>query len=182
MNSLLFHGADLLDISAGRLKAITDDIQNLSAAIMRDQDEAFAAIMKRARLDPVVLDKAVATTEQAEVSGGRELQCIVTLPFTGSPDLFRSRPSSFTLNPPQGELDGNKIVFSAVFPNSIDQEQIRAWRGQNVANIESWLGFANADAEAHNVAAAGRTREEYGRRRENLNRIETLNKELGEGV
>jgi hypothetical protein len=172
----------LIKIHEDRDNLVTTYVQDLSISDIQDQERAFDMVTKRALLEPVLLNRDAAKTLSDEVDGGRSLQFTVKIPFTGAPELLRTRPSSFTMSPPPGSVGGGFVEFGATFPSTVDQDSVKAWRRKIVEDIDKWLVSANHDAEAHNEVVKAAARSEYRRRLENLVRMNQLDEELGAGI
>lgn len=62
----------------------------------------------------------------------------VEIPFTGEPEVFRIQPTTFSLNPPRGDIRGNTLVL-AVQGSRLDPEAVRPQIDQQIESITSVL-------------------------------------------
>jgi hypothetical protein len=79
----------------------------------------------------------------------RGYRIVVRIPFTGDSAVFELRPSSFTYNPPVGEVVEDELTYTLDYPHdsppNID-EQVNDF----VGTVQQWLGFARGDIESFN--------------------------------
>ncbi len=76
--------------------------------------------------------------------------CIeVTVPFSGDPQTFSIQPTSFTLNPPKGDVRSNSLFFS-ISGIDMESEQVRSQIDRTLADVESYLESLRSDADSFN--------------------------------
>jgi hypothetical protein len=80
---------------------------------------------------------------------------VVHVPFDGEADVFKFRPSSFTLNPPRARVTDRDVFVSVEYPRD-SQPDIDGQVNGVVDNIEHWLHSARQDIEAFNAGLEGR--------------------------
>ena len=131
MTNFLFRGADLRDLLAGQEQAISKEIGSSSEdrVLNTSAEELCNYFVGKYRIDPLEIDEAgievdygdaqidvSQRVEYAVFDRGRPTHVTGTrvtflVPFSGDPELFKCRPSTFSLNPPRGVVRGNELVF-----------------------------------------------------------------------
>lgn len=94
----------------------------------------------------------------------------IAIPFTGDRDLFRWRPSTYSMNPPRAEVGPTSlsIVISAV---KLAQHEIKGTVERTIASIESYLSTMRTQAAEWTSRAPALAREMIqGRKKELLER------------
>jgi len=100
------------------------------------------------------------------------------VPFEGNPELFKCRPSSFTLNPPQASIDGNEVVLT--YPRlDHDKAAIEADFRSDLSAIEKYLNWINAGVQAFDESIKDKARVRLEARREKLLKDQGLVADLG---
>jgi len=69
----------------------------------------------------------------------------VEIPFTGEPEAFRIQPTTFSLNPPRGDIRGNTLVL-AVQGTRLDPEAVRPQIDKQIESITSVLNHLQSSA------------------------------------
>ncbi|WP_371435196.1 hypothetical protein [Polaromonas sp.] len=78
-------------------------------------------------------------------------QVVVHIPFAGDPELLYSRASTFSMNPPRADVDGNEIVLK--FESPADQPRdVRPMVDQTLAVIEEHLKWQDPMISGHNAS------------------------------
>lgn len=78
----------------------------------------------------------------------------VRVPFSGDPDLFEYRPSTYTYSPPRATVSkrDSAVTFTITVPHdTADGENIRTELDRQVANTESYLAWIRGDCAAWNA-------------------------------
>ena len=73
----------------------------------------------------------------------------LTIPFDGDGDLFKLKPSKFTLNPPRGRVSANTLLFSTVVEH-IDADAIQGEIDKFVSTVQMFLEWVRVDCEQWN--------------------------------
>jgi hypothetical protein len=141
------------DIEAEVAKAPEDHL------LQADEDEWVDALVERYRVDVPELQREqwwmdepaeitidvrsdfsraiIDYSRPALVAGVR---VVVHVPFTGEADVFKFRPSAYTLNPPSGaEIRDGEVVVAVSYPADASRD-VRAEAEGVLASIEKWLG------------------------------------------
>ena len=89
------------------------------------------------------------------------------VPFTGDPQLFKCRPSTYNLNPPRATVRNNELVF--VYERTTqDAAAIEAEFERDRKNVRDYLGWIAPDVEQFNATLRGKTSQYITARREKL--------------
>ena len=100
------------------------------------------------------------------------------LPFTGDPQLFKCRPSTFTLNAPRAAVGANELVF--VYDRTTqDAPNIKVEFERDKENLKASLGWVAHDVEEFNSTTRGKARQLINARREKLLQDRGLVEEFG---
>jgi hypothetical protein len=92
---------------------------------------------------------------------------VVHVPFSGDPEVFFLKPSSYTLNPPYASISGSDLLAVIEYPNDAPQD-IAAQVDGTVTAVQQWLGFAANDANGHNSSLRNEALGAIERRREQI--------------
>lgn len=71
------------------------------------------------------------------------------VPFTGDKDLFYYQPSTYTLNPPRGTVDGEELIFTYTHTNE-SPETIQASFQSDLGSVKSYLTTVANNVEPFN--------------------------------
>lgn len=74
---------------------------------------------------------------------------VVHVPFEGDPGVFSLRPSSFTLNPPRGQVIDGDLVLTIEYARDTEPD-IDGKVNTFINSVTQWLGFALGDSDAFN--------------------------------
>ncbi|MFQ5714940.1 MAG: hypothetical protein ACE5GU_12990 [Candidatus Scalinduaceae bacterium] len=105
------------------------------------------------------------------------LQITVSIPFTGDTNLWKCKPSTYTLNPPRAQVqtdyrDTNRGHLNLVFRKPSDTvgdgQAIRNELCTAIRDIQTWLGYIRKDVEAHNKQLESTIRQAISARRDRL--------------
>jgi hypothetical protein len=77
-------------------------------------------------------------------------EVVVRTPFTGTPDLWSTCPSSYTYNPPRGRIAGASLEFIFQCETQPNWETIRAETSQRLVHVKQWLKNLNPEVEQAN--------------------------------
>jgi hypothetical protein len=102
----------------------------------------------------------------------------VEIAFSGDPQMFRVRPSTFNHNPPTGVITGSTISINIWGDNLIGEavrQKIDAW----VADVKQWLDWQRGSFQGFNDAIAREARQAIEHRRAKLLQSQNLVAGLG---
>ncbi len=105
---------------------------------------------------------------------------VITVPFTGNPKVFNSRPENFanTLQPPLALIKSAALVF--VYDQiEIDEDTLKAGHNQDLAKVKTYLGWLAADANAFNSSLHQFSSEKIQNRRTTLLKAHRAASKLG---
>jgi hypothetical protein len=102
----------------------------------------------------------------------------VSVPFEGNGEAFDVQPSSYTTNPPYGEIRGGKVVLR-IEGVDLKAERVRAEIDRTLADIQSYLTNLRKDVEVFNGQINKVAREAIERRRQKLLADQNLVTALG---
>lgn len=60
----------------------------------------------------------------------------ITVPFTGEAETFKIQPTTYTLNPPQAQIEGDTLTLT-LQGTALDAAQLRAEIDRRLASINS---------------------------------------------
>lgn len=92
---------------------------------------------------------------------------VVHIPFEGEGDVFKLRPSSFTLNPPRGRVQSEELVLTIEYARD-QQPDIDGRVNSFVGTVDQWLGFAHADIDSFNAGLENQARQTIAARRQRI--------------
>jgi hypothetical protein len=92
---------------------------------------------------------------------------VVHVPFEGEEDVFKLRPSQFTLNPPRGWIKGSDLVLTIDYPRD-QQPDIDAQDNSFIGTVSRWLAFARADIVSFNNGLEQQARQAIAGRRQRI--------------
>ncbi len=94
-------------------------------------------------------------------------QIVVHIPFEGEADVFKLRPSSFTLNPPRGRLKGSDLLLTIEYARD-QQPDFDGQVNGFIGTVGQWLGFARADIDSFNSGLEQQARQAIAGRRQRI--------------
>lgn len=80
------------------------------------------------------------------------------LPFNGDSDLFKLRPSQFTMNPPRLEVRGKVLVAAFEGRSPLNKEAARASLERQVSDVEQWISWQRPSIDRFNDELEGLAR------------------------
>lgn len=91
----------------------------------------------------------------------------ITVPFKGDEEVFQYRPSTFTLNPPRGEIIGHEIhlIYEAV---EHDAEKLKQMYQRDLNEIKKYLEWVRQDVESFNNSLEAFVRQLVSQRKKKL--------------
>lgn len=136
-------------------------------ALGRSADELAAELIERFRIEPLEpdWDAVSASKEDAQVDvSGDQMRAVydrsrpayvpgtrITLhiPFVGEADLFKAKPSRFSLVPPTGVVYGGELRMTATIPHPIPPD-LKGVFSAETGRVKEWVSWVNADVEEFN--------------------------------
>lgn len=192
----LFSEGDL----AGVLDANKCRIRELVEAIPREQflatstDTLCEHIVAQLAVAPLVLhedkmtmghaETKIDVTHRFEYGGSLDGRPVMAdghllkfyVPFSGDHDLWRLRPSTFSLNPPRGDIDARRKLLTLSFANTSQTEQ--TWFKQQLENtlasIRQSIATQSNQIQWYNASLPKAVQEAVAYRREQLSKLHGL--------
>ena len=76
----------------------------------------------------------------------------IAIPYTGDPNLWRLRPSTYSSGYPELELRDNTVIFPCSFPDdSPDPERLKTEIKRTIQSLADAVGYLGQDVSNHNV-------------------------------
>lgn len=83
----------------------------------------------------------------------------IHIPFTGDPDLFLCRPSSFNFNPPRAGVGRSHLLIIYQKPGQLDPVQVKSGFEQTLKQIREYLQNVDADCTAFHAGLEPQVRQ-----------------------
>ena len=99
-------------------------------------------------------------------------EVIVEVPFSGDPEKFKVRPSTYDSGPPRGEVRGNTILFR-FWSDNPQPEKLRSELDRWLADVKRYLQWQRESFKGFNDSLVGSARTAITRRREKLSPTKT---------
>jgi len=135
-----FLNASETDLVAHVVSKVSLDVPQLGAAYMLEPTEVDVDVGH----DPMWGRGYGQTTK---VKGCR---VEVRIPFSGDPDLFLCRPSTFTFNPPRATIGQNQLFLIYDQPGQLNPDEIKRNYEQTVKQISEYLQYVETDCRRFN--------------------------------
>jgi hypothetical protein len=137
--------------------------------ITSDQDEAKVDVSQDPR-------RAIFDRSRSFFITGTQITLFV--PFEGDAELFKCKPSTFSLNPPTGVIRDDELLISYTLTDH-DAEALKAALDNELNRIKSYMGWIANDVKQFNDALAEKVRPLIDARREKLLKDRDLVASLG---
>ena len=165
-------------------------------ALAASLEELATELVERFRIEPLAVDEAGATVShedtRIDVSGDRNriifdrsqpfymggTKLTYHVPVSGELDLFKARPSSFTLNPPIASIAGSELRIVETVPAPIP-DGFKGRFTDAMAQVRQWVGWVNVDVAGFNDRLPGIARDAAQRRQDKVRRDHDLVASLG---
>jgi hypothetical protein len=173
MMPLLFTRVSIFDLLQLQQDSLKAEIKNLDGRVIEEHSEQELVQMLAAKykLEVPVLEEEKASMSHREVEvdvsqdpmrfitdRGRPFyikgtEITISVPFKGDPQMFQVKPSTFTLNPPRGEVrgheislkyirsDNNAMAVKSEYQRAVqDVKQHLTWMEHSVGDFNSKVG------------------------------------------
>lgn len=100
------------------------------------------------------------------------------IPFEGDQELFKCRPSSYTLNPPRAFINHNEIVLTYKRTDH-NADAVKSVFERDLSEISSWVECINNDISPFNTSIRQKAKQKIEARREKLLKDQGLVASLG---
>ena len=198
MTNLLFSNYYLESVLDRQDQNLSSEVASLSEdqVLNSSPDDLCKYFVEKYTVEPVVIDETAIEIDygaaKVDVSHrieynvfDRSTPTLVTgtritffVPFSGDPELFKCKPSSFSLNPPRGEIRGSQLIFT--YDRTIqDAPAIEGEFERARKNVKDYLGWIARDVEQFNSTIYGKASQHITARREKLLQDRGLVERLG---
>jgi len=187
-NELLFAKYDLGLVIGRHQQGVSDEVAGIdpNGLLNTPADDLLGYIHAKYRLDVPELREDEITVDQQEtqVDVSRDPMRFITdhsrpyyipgtevkyyVPFTGDRDLFFCRASTFSYNPPRGQVTRDQILILSYSVTGHDAAGIKSQFDSDFASVKKHLGWVSRDAAQFNAALPGLARELIEKRRQKL--------------
>lgn len=163
MSDLLFAKYDLSSVLRNHLSMAQKEIDGLGEDYLlgASDSDLIVFVASKVSLDvPRLGDAYMLEPTEVEVDIGSDFghnrkvkgyHVEIRIPFSGDPDLFLCRPSSFNFNPPRADIGRNQLLAIYQSPGPLDPTQVKAGFDQTLKQIREYLQTVEADCEAFHV-------------------------------
>ena len=187
MTDFLFSGADLRDVLVGQERAMANEIGSLSEerVLNTSPEQLCDYFVEKYRVEPLAIQRSGIQTDygDAKIDVSQRFEYAVFdrdvpayvpgtrisffVPFSGDSELFRCRPSTFSLNPPRGVVRGNELVF--VYDRTTqDVANVGTEFKQELKSVQQHLDRIAEQVEQFNTTVLSNASQGIGARREKL--------------
>ncbi|WP_084649858.1 hypothetical protein [Stappia stellulata] len=94
-------------------------------------------------------------------------QVTLEVPFTGDPQMFKIRPSTFNLSPPRAEIRGQSIIL-VQSGTQLSGDEVQAGFDRSLKDIGQYLNWQRSDTRSFNDKLPTLARQTIEQRREKL--------------
>ena len=166
---LLFSRSSIFDVLEHQTSALKQEAEHLDSATLEEvpEQEVVRDLASKYKLEVPALqeDKAYISHREIDIDVShdpmrlifnrsepfyiRGVEITFSVPFRGDPDLFHIRPSSFNLNPPRGEINGNEIHIITQRTDN-NAAAAKTQYEETLGNIKQYLGWLRVSVEEFN--------------------------------
>ncbi|MFE0778854.1 hypothetical protein [Streptomyces sp. NPDC058861] len=177
----LFRRGDLARSLENELNKITEAVArwNEDALLSSPESDICEELEQEFLVRPLVFDRDGITADPVkedvtvvqqygEAVRFRQTVVAISVPFTGNPELFDLRPSSFTYNPPTATIQRNELKIEWRGPLDHDAQQIRQNLDRQLDEIQKWIDWSTAQVKAYNPSAKQKIANEVQARKARL--------------
>jgi hypothetical protein len=144
---------------------LRDGVDRLTADDVSEERraETIAQLIAHYQLIPIRLHDADKTIERRETTFTREdgwgdrikvagLEVTVSIPFDGSVELWKLRPSSYKVSgTPVAVVNGRTLTLAQDFQGVPKPEEVRAWYQREIETVRWYLGKVAEQVTEHNA-------------------------------
>lgn len=200
MSSLLFHGTgdlrEYLEKQRAKLHAEVGDCDPDYLLKVSEADYRDYLIAKYSVNPPKILTDQIYQHEARDVDIDvsrdplrvvrdrsrpayiRGTAITISLPFEGEAELFRYQPSTFTFNPPRGEIVGQEVRLTYEFTTPAPKS-LKASFDRDLKSIQEYLQWVERDVSSLNQSLPQETSQAISRRKNKLLADRSMTAALG---
>lgn len=190
IGNLLFYsgqGPGLSDVLRHNLeKEVPAKVDHIPASDFesKSDEELMSAIVDQAKAEPLALrlDEAEGdVTEKSvtvrDVFGDTVvipgLRVTKVVPFDGEAQLFKLQPNTWDMNPPRGEVQGQKLIVGMEVRESESESAVQ-YIEQTIARVQEHIGRQQGQIDEHNAQLSGVAAAAIQRRRASVGKASDL--------
>lgn len=190
IGDILFYsgrGPGLSDVLRHNLKKeVPAKVDRLPASdfASKSDEELTSAIVGQAKAEPLTLrlDEAAGDVTEKSVTVQSVFGDTVTIPgmrvtkvvpFDGEAQFFKLRPNTWDMNPPRGEVRGQKLILGMEIGESESESAVQ-YIEQTIARVQEHVGRQQGQIDEHNAQLPGVTAAAIQRRRASLGKASDL--------
>ena len=198
MANPLFFGSDLSSVLHGQEQRLFQEINSLSEdqILSSSHEDLRTYFVEKYLMEAPEIDEAGITTEkgdaQIDVSGRFEYlardrsrphliigtRVAFYVPFTGDPQLFKCKASTYSLNPPRGMVENNELKFVYDRPTG-EAGRIPDEFQDDLTRLKQGLSWTAGDVAQFNGTIRGKIDQAINARREKLLQDRRLVESIG---
>jgi len=170
---LFFGKGNLRDFFEHRKLELKREVEELNSNyILTVSEEDFCQYLmaKYSLRPPRIHEDKIYVYDQKEVDDDvsiKGVQVTIAVPFEGDGELFQYKPSTFTLNPPCGEIRGQEILLIYETVNH-DAEKLKQMYQRDLNEIKRYLQWVNHDVSNFNKEFESFVRQFVAQRKKKL--------------
>ena len=198
MTDLLFNNDKLSNVLTGQERMISNEIDSLGEdrVLNSSLEDLCDYLIEKYKVEPIVIDEPGIQVDygdaRIDVSNmfqyavfDRDTPTFVSgtrvtffVPFSGDPNLFKYRPSTFNFNPPRGMVRGNELVL--VYERTTqDATGIRKEYERDIDSVKTYLSWVSRDVEQFSSSIRAKASQRIEDRRNKLLQDRALIENLG---
>jgi len=200
MQDLLFHGHGELRDYFERVKLTAKkEIEDFDTNYLfnTSEEDLVRYLVNKYLLDPAILNpdgKYISNQSEVDIDVSQDrmrgifdrsrpfyvkgISVTIAIPFSGDGTFFQYTPSTFTYNPPRGEVVGQEVhlIYQQVEPNA---EELGGEISRKISDIQQYLGWVRSNIEGFNRELEPFIREVIRQRKQKRTRDLDLVAKLG---
>ena len=102
----------------------------------------------------------------------------VTVPFSGEPEVFKTKPTTHTIAPPRGDIRGDTLVIK-IQGTDLEAQQVRGEIDRTIGEIKKYLDWLHDNVRGFNEQIRRLANEQINGRRQKLLADQNLVANLG---
>jgi hypothetical protein len=150
----------------------------------RSDEELTLAIVEQAKAEPLTLrlgeaegDVTARSVTVQDVFGDMAaipgLRVTKVVPFDGEAQLFKLQPNTWDMNPPRGEVQGQKLIVGMEVRESESESAVQ-YIEQTIARVQEHIGRQQGQIDEHNAQLPGVSTAAIQRRRASVGKASDL--------
>lgn len=190
IGNLLFYsgrGPGLSDVLRHNLeKEVPAKVDRIPASDFesKSDEELTSAIVEQAKAEPLTLrldeaegdvtEKSITVQDvfgdTATIAG---LRVTKVVPFNGEAQFFQLQPNTWDMNPPRGEVRGQKLIVGMEVRESESESAVQ-YIEQTIARVQEYIGRQQGQIDEHNAQLPGVAAAAIQRRRASVGKASDL--------